>query len=131
MINSIGGLEAHGNSGLSKTGLGKKGVITFSENSAAGAAQQLDGNKDNKDVDPRDIPLKEAARDFEKIFVTYMIKDMWKAIPEDEDSEMPGSNIYLDMVQSALASEMVKGDGLGIAKMLYQQLKNRMKQDVM
>lgn len=71
-----------------------------------------------------DFRLKEATQNFEKIFVTHMIKDMWKTIGKEEGSEIPGQDIYMEMMQSALATELVKGNGLGIGKMLYDQIKN-------
>lgn len=84
--------------------------------------------KNENGIDSRDLRLKEAATDFEKIFVKYMVKDMWKVIPIDENSKVPGENLYLEMIQSALANELVKGKGLGIADMLYKQIKNMEKQ---
>lgn len=128
MTNSIESLETYDNLKVSKMDHRQKIINSFTEKLGIGITQQLDGKKDNN-IGQRDIHLKEAARDFEKILVTYMIRDMWKTIPGDEDSEMPGAGIYLEMIHSALASEMVKGEGLGIAKMLYHQMKNKMKQD--
>jgi len=82
----------------------------------------VDGEK--KKVDPRDVRLREATKNFEKIFVTQMIKDMWKTIEKEEDSKMPGEDIYMEMIQSSLSNELVKGKGIGIADMLYRQVQN-------
>ncbi len=77
----------------------------------------------NKNLDSKDLRLRETAKDFEKIFVTQLIKSMWKTIPKDEEPKIPGEDIYLEMMQSALANEMVKGKGMGISEMLYRQFK--------
>ena len=90
---------------------------------------QLNRNENKEELDSGDLRLKEVSKDFEKIFVTHMVKNMWKIVPMDESTRVPGENLYLEMIQSALANELVKGKGLGIADMLYKQIKNEKKQN--
>lgn len=84
-------------------------------------------DKKYKEIDPEDQRLKETTKEFEKILVSYMIKEMSQGIPKDEDSEGSGSEMYMEMAQTALAGEVVSGGGLGIAKMLYEQISKKNK----
>ncbi len=67
--------------------------------------------------------LKKAAQGFEAIFINMLIKSMWKTIPESGLFEKnSATNIYEGIVQSALSGEIARSGGLGMAKMLYQQI---------
>ena len=125
MTNIIEPFMPYGTGNLSKIEQAQKNINSLQKESGIGVTRQS-GNSKEDELDARDLRLKKAARDFEEIFVTFMIKDMWKTSPSDEESEMPGGNIYMEMAQSALAGELVKGEGLGIGKMLYEQMKNKM-----
>ncbi|MGR3177985.1 MAG: hypothetical protein ACUZ8E_08000 [Candidatus Anammoxibacter sp.] len=127
MTNLIEPLRTHEIGSLSKIGQLNKNINALQKETGIALTQQS-GNNKSDDADARDIRLKNASRDFEKIFVTYMIKDMWKAIPSDEESEMPGGEIYMEMVQSAMAGALVEGEGMGIGKLLYEQMKGNVGQ---
>ena len=69
--------------------------------------------------------LEEAAKTFEAYFVEQTFKAMQKMVPEDEDGT---SSDYMDYFGDTLIQEYAKsateqGDGFGIAKMLYEQMK--------
>ena len=67
--------------------------------------------------------LQKVSRDFESIFLGYMLKQMRKTVPEDPI--MGNSNakdIYFDMYDDALSKELSKAGGIGLAAMLYKQL---------
>lgn len=67
--------------------------------------------------------LKKATQEFESIFANMLIQAMWKTIPESGLFEKSSANnIYDGMIQTALSQEIARGEGLGIAKMLYQQM---------
>ncbi len=67
--------------------------------------------------------LEKATQGFEAIFLNMLIKSMWKTIPESGLFEKNSSTqIYEGIIQTALSDEMARGGGLGMAKMLYQQL---------
>ena len=73
-----------------------------------------------------DEELMEACRSFESYFIEQAFKGMEKMIPkDDEDSSGTG---YVEMFKDTLYQEYAKsaserGDGIGIAKMLYEQMK--------
>lgn len=110
----------------------KGGNMTTSIKSLQRASGRADVQRldRGRDADQNEFRLQKASRDFEKIFMTYMVKDMWKTIPKDGDSETPGAGIYLEMIQSALAGELVKGKGMGIARILYDQMKGNTGREV-
>ncbi|HEY8362902.1 MAG TPA: rod-binding protein [Tissierellaceae bacterium] len=78
----------------------------------------------NKDDDEK---LMEVCKEFESIFIYMMLKEMKKTIPEDGLIEKSQAmKIFEDMYFEELSKEMSKGNNsLGIAKMIYEQFKNK------
>lgn len=73
-----------------------------------------------------DEELMEACKSFEAYFVEQAFKGMEKMIPKDDDKSSSAS--YTEMFKDKLYQEYAdsateRGDGLGIAKMLYEQMK--------
>ncbi len=71
--------------------------------------------------------LMEACKSFEQYFIEQAFKGMEKMIPKSDD-ENSGSTSYVDMFKDTLYQEYAesateRGDGIGIAKMLYEQMK--------
>lgn len=67
-------------------------------------------------------------KDFEAYFTEQVFKAMEKMVPDDEDSS--SSTSYLSMFKDTLTQEYAQmsaesngGDGLGIAQMLYEQMR--------
>ena len=72
-----------------------------------------------------DEELMEACKTFESYFIEQAIKGMEKTIPDNDDDS---SASYLNMFKDTLYQEYAdiaseRGDGIGIAKMLYEQMK--------
>jgi flagellar protein FlgJ len=66
--------------------------------------------------------LEKVSKDFESIFLGYMLKQMRKTVPDDPI--MGNSNakdIYQDMYDDALSKEFAKAGGIGLATMMYKQ----------
>lgn len=127
MTNQIDNIEVQGNLNPLKMPSGKNRFKTVPAKSGINIKHNANADN-NKDAGSEESRLKKATSDFETVFVTQMIKDMWKTIPVDDDEQKEaGSEIYMEMMQSALASELSKGEGLGIGKMLYQELSKRNK----
>lgn len=71
-----------------------------------------------------DEELMEACKTFESYFIEQAIKGMEKTIPDNDDSSASYLNMFKDTLYQEyadIASE--RGDGIGIAKMLYEQMK--------
>lgn len=86
----------------------------------------LTGKKlENLDKEKDDQKLMEVCKEFEGIFLNMLLKEMQKTIPDNgliEKSQ--GSKIFEEMYTEELSKEASKGDnGIGIAQMMYQQLK--------
>lgn len=67
--------------------------------------------------------LKEACKDFEAIFLTYMLQKMRQTIPKSEFLDGgKGEEIFESMQDEAIAQQMAKRGGIGLAEMLYNEL---------
>ncbi|MEM9400421.1 MAG: hypothetical protein AAF984_09450 [Verrucomicrobiota bacterium] len=75
----------------------------------------------NEDVQMRDKKLKDATRQLEKIFATYMVKEMTQTM-ERQVASMPGANIYSGFYSQALSEKLTEGKGLGMAQQLYESM---------
>lgn len=72
-----------------------------------------------------DEELMEACKSFEAYFLEQAFKGMEKMVPDNDDDS---SSSYLNMFKDTLYQEYAqaateRGDGIGIAKMLYEQMK--------
>lgn len=68
--------------------------------------------------------LKKACADFESIFAYQLLKTMRKTIPESKTGmNNYGKDTYTMMMDQKLAENIsAKGNGLGLQKVLYEQL---------
>lgn len=67
--------------------------------------------------------LENVTREFESIFLSYMIKQMRKTIPEDAlFGNSIAKDIFYDMYNDAISKELAKAGGIGLASILYSQL---------
>lgn len=72
---------------------------------------------------PDEESLKKVCREFESIFLTYLVRQMRKAIPKSDFLEGGlAGEFYRDQWDQVLAEKMTEGGGIGLAKILYQQL---------
>lgn len=84
-------------------------------------------NKLNTDMtQATDDELMDACKQFEAYFLEQMFKAMVKTIPKNE--EMSGStsalmDYYTDEMVQELASDSTEQNSLGLAQMLYEQMK--------
>ena len=67
--------------------------------------------------------LREAARQFESLFTSMMLKSMREASFKDPEFDSDQGDLYQEMYDDQVAAEMSKGKGLGLADMLVQQLR--------
>ncbi len=67
--------------------------------------------------------LKKASQGFEAVLLNMTIQAMWKTIPESGLFEKnSATNIYEGITLTALSEGIARDGGLGIAKMLYQEI---------
>ena len=72
--------------------------------------------------------LKKACEDFESIFISQMLKEMRESIPKsgllDGGSEQ---DAYLSLFDEAFSKSMAQGGGIGLGKILYQNVMKQVK----
>ncbi|RUO47912.1 rod-binding protein [Pseudidiomarina donghaiensis] len=83
-------------------------------------AQQLDKLKTQSQQRPQEAAA-EAARQFEALFISQMMKSMRQAGGESELFNSSAMRTYTDMFDQQMATE-VAGKGIGLAEQLLQQL---------
>lgn len=68
--------------------------------------------------------IKKACRDFESIFTYYLMKTMRQTVPKSSLlGNFAGKDTYYMMMDQKVAEEMSnKGNGLGLQKVLFEQL---------
>jgi flagellar protein FlgJ len=81
----------------------------------AGAASAEEEEQDRK--------LRKSCADFEAIFISYIFQTMRKTIPENQTTKMPGKDTYTMIVDQKLSEDLARRGGIGLQKVLYNQLK--------
>jgi len=73
--------------------------------------------------------LKKVCSQFEAIFLSYLFRQMKKTIPESGFlKEEFSSKIYEEEFYDTIAEKVAEAGCLGLAKILFNQLKNRIKE---
>lgn len=73
-----------------------------------------------------DDELMDACKQFEAYFLEQMFKEMMKTIPESEGTSSSNSQLmdyYKDEMVQQIASESTEQNSLGLAQMLYEQMR--------
>ncbi len=75
----------------------------------------------------RDKKLRKACRDFEAIFLSNLFKEMRQTIPRSGLlPSAPGKETFQMMFDQKVAEDLSgRGEGMGLQKMLYEQLRRR------
>jgi flagellar protein FlgJ len=67
--------------------------------------------------------LKNACRDFESLFINYMLQQMRQTVPKDGlFGAGQAEKMYTSMMDSEVAKEISRQRGLGLAPMMYHQM---------
>jgi len=74
--------------------------------------------------------LKRSCQDFEAIFIQSMFKAMRKSIPDGGLFERDTAHeIYRDMLDAEVATEISRQQGLGLADQMYRQMEKHLRPD--
>jgi len=71
-----------------------------------------------------DNDLKEASEQFESLLLNFMIREMRATVPES--GLLPRSmaeEIFTDMMDEKIADDMAKSGGIGLSRLIFDQLK--------
>ena len=90
--------------------------------------QNLQTNSNgNQRMEARQAELKKACKDFETTLTTMMLKEGMKSAKSMGNEEMDsGSSTYMDMANEQMASFISQESSMGLADMLYAQVKTRL-----
>jgi len=73
-----------------------------------------------------DAELKKATEQFEALLLNMMIREMRETIPESKlFPESMAKEIYTGMLDEQIADSMSERGGIGISRMLFDQLKGK------
>lgn len=89
-------------------------------------ASKLEGQLKSDYSQATDEELMDACKQFESYFVEQMFKEMMKTIPESETTSSYTSSLmdyYKDNLVQEIASSSTEQNSLGLAQMLYEQMK--------
>lgn len=85
-------------------------------------ADKLSSSIRNINSDTSDEELMEACKGFEQYFVEQVMKEFTKSIEEFQDNKY--MDIFGDTLITEYANKVSDSGNLGIAKMLYESMKN-------
>ncbi len=88
--------------------------------------EKLKADWEEKNKGTEDEQLMDACKQFESYFVEQMFKEMMKTVPDTEYSfKATGTMVdyYKDNMVQEIASMSTESGGLGLAQMLYEQMK--------
>ena len=109
------------------SGLGSTYMDMITQNAKDKAStSKLDGQWDKDYSNSTDEELLEACQEFEAYFLEQMFKEMAKTIPESEETSSYTTGIkdyFQDSMMQEIARQSTKKEGLGLAQMLYEQMK--------
>lgn len=118
---------------MSLDGLYNQYSDMYTSNAAkdAAAADKLKNTLTNTDYSKStDDELMEVCKEFETYFTEQVFKALEKMVPESEEESSSSVSSYMDYFGDMMTQEYAKsatesndGKGLGIAQMLYEQMK--------
>lgn len=77
-------------------------------------------------ADKSKAEVKKAAREFEAMFASLMLKSMRSTVGKDPlTGGGQGEEIYRSLLDQEYANIMASGDGLGLAKIIEQQMTDK------
>lgn len=90
---------------------------------AATASQPAEGRPSPKDAEA----LKKSCQDFEAIFIQSMFKAMRKTVPDGGIfSRNTGNEMFQEMVDQEIATEIARHQSFGLADQMYRQLEKNL-----
>ena len=90
------------------------------------STSKLESQLDKDYTSSTDDELMDACKQFEAYFLEQVFKQMMKTIPESEESSGANSTLvdyFKDNMIQELATQSTETNSLGLAQMLYEQMK--------
>lgn len=98
-------------------------------NAANQSASRLKNQLNSDHTNSSDDELMEVCKQFESYFLEQVFKEMQKTIPNNDNSDSSTSQLvdyFKDQMIQEIASESTEQSSLGLAQMLYEQMKRNM-----
>jgi peptidoglycan hydrolase FlgJ len=95
--------------------------------------QQVKNSKNTPDQKQAELQkIKKACQDFESIFTYHLLKTMRQTVPKNTGAgSLPGKDTYYMIMDQKIAEDLSrKGNGLGLQKMLFEQLTKNFTKEV-
>lgn len=91
-------------------------------------ADKLKNVAGSVNAEATDEELMDACKQFESYFLEQVFKQMWKTVPNSTKDQSTGNLVdyFKDATIQELASQNTEKDGLGLAQMLYEQMKRNL-----
>lgn len=89
---------------------------------------QIGGVKAAPNTEAEKKKLKQSCEEFEAVMTGYLLKTMHETIIKGEEPDQ-ARQTYESMMDEALARESSRNSGLGLGKILYEQLVPKIKTD--
>lgn len=90
------------------------------------SSSKLEGKLEADYSKATDDELMDVCKEFEAYFLEQMFKEMVKTIPDDEEGSSATSSMmdfYQDKMIQSLAADSTEQNSLGLAQMLYEQMR--------
>jgi peptidoglycan hydrolase FlgJ len=95
------------------------GTIGMPIQSLTAQSSQAAGGQEGE----RQASLDKACRDFESLFVNYMLQQMRQTVPQDGMfGGGQAEKLYTSMMDQEVAKEISRQRGIGLAPMMYRQM---------
>lgn len=96
------------------------------------SASKLEGQLKSDYSNATDDELMDACKQFEAYFMEQMFKEMVNTIPKNEDSNSSTTNMldyFKDEMIQKIAADSTEQNSLGLAQILYEQMKRNYSAD--
>ena len=98
----------------------------MTETSANAQADKLKSVASKAGNDSTDEELMDACKQFEAYFLEQVFKEMLKTVPTADSGDQPTSNLvdfFKENTVQEIAKQSTESNSLGLAQMLYEQMK--------
>lgn len=118
-------MQITGNSGVnSASTIGNLSLDQSKDTDKTAFAQQLASETEKAQAAKDDIKLKKTCQDMEAVFLNMMMTDMRKTVQKSklfDDSQ--AHDVMTSMLDTEMTKDMAKAGGMGLADMMYRQLR--------
>lgn len=100
-----------------------------SQKASEAQAEKMKNIANSANSESTDEELMDACKKFESYFLEQVFKQMWKTVETSESKDQSTSNLvdfFKDNTIQELAAQSTESNSLGLAQMLYDQMKRNL-----